>query len=200
METRELGAKAEPMGRRTEVYCPRLGGWRLRQGIRTPGRSWRLEVQRRRIRRTASADRGRAEGLAGTRGDRVEELAGFRRGGGRASLTWSDGALGSGSVAMNGSVAAGSGSPSAVASGSGYEGWLVSGSEVEARDIILRGADGEWRSDVFQHPLHENGEIFLFSRFKVQGSRFFIIRHIHNHTSIISSEMQVELKKNTTFT
>ncbi len=28
----------------------------------------------------------------------------------------------------------------------------------------------------------------------VQGSRFFIIRHIHNHTSIISSEMQVELK------
>ncbi len=33
--------------------------------------------------------------------------------------------------------------------------------------------------------------------FKVQGSRFFIIRHIHNHTSIISSEMQVELKKNT---
>ncbi len=38
------------------------------------------------------------------------------------------------------------------------------------------------------------------SRFKVQGSRFFIIRHIHNHTSIISSEMQVELKKNTAFT
>ncbi len=36
--------------------------------------------------------------------------------------------------------------------------------------------------------------------FKVQGSRFFIIRHIHNHTSIISSEMQVELKKNTAFT
>ncbi len=36
-------------------------------------------------------------------------------------------------------------------------------------------------------------------RFKV-GSRFFIIRHIHNHTSIISSEMQVELKKNTAFT
>ncbi len=34
----------------------------------------------------------------------------------------------------------------------------------------------------------------------VQGSRFFIIRHIHNHTSIISSEMQVELKKNTAFT
>ncbi len=33
-----------------------------------------------------------------------------------------------------------------------------------------------------------------------QGSRFFIIRHIHNHTSIISSEMQVELKKNTAFT
>ncbi len=32
------------------------------------------------------------------------------------------------------------------------------------------------------------------------GSRFFIIRHIHNHTSIISSEMQVELKKNTAFT
>ncbi len=30
----------------------------------------------------------------------------------------------------------------------------------------------------------------------VLGSRFFIIRHIHNHTSIISSEMQVELKKN----
>ncbi len=30
--------------------------------------------------------------------------------------------------------------------------------------------------------------------------RFFIIRHIHNHTSIISSEMQVELKKNTAFT
>ncbi len=36
--------------------------------------------------------------------------------------------------------------------------------------------------------------------FKVQGSRFFIIRHIHNHTSIISSEMQVELKNNTAFT
>ncbi len=35
---------------------------------------------------------------------------------------------------------------------------------------------------------------------KVQGSRFFIICHIHNHTSIISSEMQVELKKNTAFT
>ncbi len=34
----------------------------------------------------------------------------------------------------------------------------------------------------------------------VQGSRFFIICHIHNHTSIISSEMQVELKKNTAFT
>ncbi len=34
---------------------------------------------------------------------------------------------------------------------------------------------------------------------KIQ-SRFFIIRHIHNHTSIISSEMQVELKKNTAFT
>ncbi len=31
-------------------------------------------------------------------------------------------------------------------------------------------------------------------------ARFFIIRHIHNHTSIISSEMQVELKKNTAFT
>ncbi len=38
------------------------------------------------------------------------------------------------------------------------------------------------------------------NRFKVQGSRFFIIRHILNHTSIISSEMQVELKKNTAFT
>ncbi len=37
-------------------------------------------------------------------------------------------------------------------------------------------------------------------KFKVQGSRFFIIHHIHNHTSIISSEMQVELKKNTAFT
>ncbi len=37
-------------------------------------------------------------------------------------------------------------------------------------------------------------------RWKVQGSRFFIICHIHNHTSIISSEMQVELKKNTAFT
>ncbi len=36
--------------------------------------------------------------------------------------------------------------------------------------------------------------------FKVRGSRFFIIRHIHNHTSIISSEMQVELKKNIAFT
>ncbi len=34
----------------------------------------------------------------------------------------------------------------------------------------------------------------------LNGSRFFIIRHIHNHTSIISSEMQVELKKNTAFT
>ncbi len=40
----------------------------------------------------------------------------------------------------------------------------------------------------------------LTRRIKVQGSRFFIIRHIHNHTSIISSEMQVELKKNTAFT
>ncbi len=38
------------------------------------------------------------------------------------------------------------------------------------------------------------------SLFKVQGSRFFIICHIHNHTIIISSEMQVELKKNTAFT
>ncbi len=34
----------------------------------------------------------------------------------------------------------------------------------------------------------------------LQGSRFFIIRHIHNRTSIISSKMQVELKKNTAFT
>ncbi len=42
--------------------------------------------------------------------------------------------------------------------------------------------------------------IVWFKGFKVQGSRFFIIRHIHNHTSIISSEMQVELKKNTAFT
>ncbi len=42
--------------------------------------------------------------------------------------------------------------------------------------------------------------IYLLYYFKVQGSRFFIIRHIHNHTSIISSEMQVELKKNTAFT
>ncbi len=46
--------------------------------------------------------------------------------------------------------------------------------------------------------------IQIGSRFKVLGSllgsRFFIIRHIHNHTSIISSEMQVELKKNTAFT
>ncbi len=40
----------------------------------------------------------------------------------------------------------------------------------------------------------------VWAMFKVQGSRFFIIRHIHNHTSIISSEMQVELKKNTAFT
>ncbi len=37
---------------------------------------------------------------------------------------------------------------------------------------------------------------FLIETFQVQGSRFFIICHIHNHTSIISSEMQVELKKN----
>ncbi len=42
--------------------------------------------------------------------------------------------------------------------------------------------------------------IYQVSKFKVQGSRFFIICHIHNHTSIISSEMQVELKKNTAFT
>ncbi len=41
---------------------------------------------------------------------------------------------------------------------------------------------------------------FKLAVFKVQGSRFFIIRHIHNHTSTISSEMQVELKKNTAFT
>ncbi len=33
-----------------------------------------------------------------------------------------------------------------------------------------------------------------------KAERFFIICHIHNHTSIISSEMQVELKKNTAFT
>ncbi len=39
-----------------------------------------------------------------------------------------------------------------------------------------------------------------FKVLEVQGSRFFIIRHIHNHTSIISSEMQIELKKNTAFT
>ncbi len=44
----------------------------------------------------------------------------------------------------------------------------------------------------------KNYENNCFPRFK--GSRFFIIRHIHNHTSIISSEMQVELKKNTAFT
>ncbi len=45
-----------------------------------------------------------------------------------------------------------------------------------------------------------SASVFSSSRFKVQGSRFFIIRHIHNHTSIISSEMQVELKKITAFT
>ncbi len=39
--------------------------------------------------------------------------------------------------------------------------------------------------------------ILISTRFRF---RFFIIRHIHNHTSIISSEMQVELKKNTAFT
>ncbi len=50
-------------------------------------------------------------------------------------------------------------------------------------------------------PAHElKGRQFHFMKFKVRGSRFFIIRHIHNHTSIISSEMQVELKKNTAFT
>ncbi len=48
----------------------------------------------------------------------------------------------------------------------------------------------EWHELVLSHP----------PWFKVQGSRFFIICHIHNHTSIISSEMQVELKKNTAFT
>ncbi len=41
-------------------------------------------------------------------------------------------------------------------------------------------------------------ESSVYPRFKVP--RFFIICHIHNHTSIISSEMQVELKKNTAFT
>ncbi len=38
--------------------------------------------------------------------------------------------------------------------------------------------------------------------YKIQGSKVqgsFIIRHIHNHTSIISSEMQVELKKNSIY-
>ncbi len=40
-------------------------------------------------------------------------------------------------------------------------------------------------------------QIWQSSTSRFQGSRFFIIRHIHNHTSIISSEMQVELKKNT---
>ncbi len=41
--------------------------------------------------------------------------------------------------------------------------------------------------------------LFHHLRFRFRF-RFFIIRHIHNHTSIISSEMQVELKKNTAFT
>ncbi len=45
----------------------------------------------------------------------------------------------------------------------------------------------------FEIPIHTDS-------YWIQGSRFFIIRHIHNHTSIISSEMQVELKKNTAFT
>ncbi len=45
------------------------------------------------------------------------------------------------------------------------------------------------------------GEAYKLPTVKlIGGSRFFIIRHIHNHTSIISSEMQVELKKNTAFT
>ncbi len=51
-------------------------------------------------------------------------------------------------------------------------------------------------------PAPGEGEMHLPSLEAVpsQGSRFFIICHIHNHTSIISSEMQVELKKNTAFT
>ncbi len=47
---------------------------------------------------------------------------------------------------------------------------------------------------------HRKGVLKSYRSLKVQGSRFFIIHHIHNHTSIISSEMQVELKKNTAFT
>ncbi len=56
-------------------------------------------------------------------------------------------------------------------------------------------------TNLIEIPAHElKGRQFNFMKFKVRGSRFFIIRHIHNHTSIISSEMQVELKKNTAFT
>ncbi len=46
----------------------------------------------------------------------------------------------------------------------------------------------------------QTGFLNMTMRFKVKVQGFFIIRHIHNHTSIISSEMQVELKKNTAFT
>ncbi len=35
--------------------------------------------------------------------------------------------------------------------------WYVSG----AGDVLLWGADGEWRSVVLQHPLHESGEILF---------------------------------------
>ncbi len=48
--------------------------------------------------------------------------------------------------------------------------------------------------------LGSDQETYLATESLSPCSRFFIIRHIHNHTSIISSEMQVELKKNTAFT
>ncbi len=47
-------------------------------------------------------------------------------------------------------------------------------------------------------PAHSSGS--LLGGTEDHMVRFFIICHIHNHTSIISSEMQVELKKNTAFT
>ncbi len=76
--------------------------------------------------------------------------------------------------------------------------------------------DSRTRTDLFvQHTalcslhmllcsLHRVHSVYCLSKLITPGywfiSRFFIIRHIHNHTSIISSEIQVELKKNTAFT
>ncbi len=68
----------------------------------------------------------------------------------------------------------------------------------EVQDSLYRA--GHVSDQVRGLGCHDRSKICILPLLHSQGSMFFIICHIHNHTSIISSEMQVELKKNTAFT